>query len=953
MVGGSKVAKKYQHTRNKSTYLDGLICLRCFTLCSIIYVVSDSSGEFEKIKPTRWLRRLLLSMLVFVVVLGVIVWGVLPRIAERLIPRMITDAGLGQADLKVVKIGWNEALIENLVISDQGWKIKADGLSVSYDLTGLLDSRVEDVEIDGLIAELNLSTQQTEKPEGDSYALIHSLPDVFNHLNSVRARDATIVIVNGDRMHRVDKLDVDLSQSAAHNLLLSAEAKDYSFLTHIIHQGDKSDVSMSSTTDMPDRFVDLIETILTLKMPLIPEGIDIGRADFSGDFQVIRDSPSPLVVVAELERVVFNDDKTSIRAISRAVRMHLDMKFTGSGEVAFSGVADTLSLPASLIAGCELNLKTAGVPQWETSIVWNDDSVKLIGSVNQLDLTGEYNGRSVSLDTGNAKFSLDDNGLKVDGSLSNGHTLIPFVYEHSFKEQFDERWIMTGELGVGPIKHHEPLPLLDAMTDALDDVSVNGISYTKMDFSLGSHEPFRGALTTQISDAEIAVSEGKLTAVGVDGMMTLEIMPQPDAGSNTEEPSHYTLDFAAKKITVASIDALGYDLVHEAKKPIVITGKGNIGVDKATLKGEVKNLQLYGEKDGLEILLADTSVCYQVSEDQVHAHGKTFIGENEIPFSYWHDRETQGDKWNLKGWLKIDSADLKHPVDNGGMLVEVIKGKTIAGKVSMKMDFNTGNDVDFDGVLVASIAGGTLTMEDDGLALEGLSGDIRLSSLKEIRTEGFHRVTAKKIKAFDAEMTNLRLDYQLLANGDIVVQNVALSALGGIVKVDSVVMPGGDANYQLQLRMQGLDLAQIAKLFPDFDGSITGKIDGLLPLQNIDGEFRPVRGDMYLTPSSRAKLRYDVGNKFSAGMNPKTEEYKSMKMVEDSLKNLELKVLDIRLFDPMDENKAMVLKLRGQAPSVPGSPPIHLNINGFKPDDDTVNFFDLLLRHRDKLNFGL
>ena len=93
--------------------------------------------------------------------------------------------------------------------------------------------------------------------------------------------------------------------------------------------------------------------------------------------------------------------------------MHLDMKFTGSGEVAFSGVADTLSLPASLIAGCELNLKTAGVPQWETSIVWNDDSVKLIGSVNQLDLTGEYNGRSVSLDTGNAK--LDKSNIPLSG----------------------------------------------------------------------------------------------------------------------------------------------------------------------------------------------------------------------------------------------------------------------------------------------------------------------------------------------------------------------------------------------------------------------------------------------------------------------------------------------------------------------------------------------------------
>lgn len=62
---------------------------------------------------------------------------------------------------------------------------------------------------------------------------------------------------------------------------------------------------------------------------------------------------------------------------------------------------------------------------------------------------------------------------------------------------------------------------------------------------------------------------------------------------------------------------------------------------------------------------------------------------------------------------------------------------------------------------------------------------------------------------------------------------------------------------------------------------------------------------MDLTPISRAKLRYDAGTNFSTGIDPKTEEYRKMKMVEDSLRNLDLKVLSIRLFDPRDKDKAV------------------------------------------------
>ncbi len=915
--------------------------------------MTDSSGDSKNGKLARYLKRTGLFLVALVVILVLFGWAFLPHIAERVIRGMIADAGLSQSELKVVDIGWNEAVIENLSVSDDGWSVKADQLLVSYDPMDLFEGKVKDLEIIGLITKIDLSSKPTDESDSISLASIHTLPDNFIYLDSIRAKDASVVLVNGARQHMIEQIDVSLTQPAERNLILSGESGEYNVLVQLINERNKSYVHFISSVGMPGRFIELIETALGLDDPLMPEGLSFHGAGINGGFTIVKDNPSPLVLNAALNRVIFEGGDTPVKVLSNEVRMDLEAGFTGAGQVTFSGVADTLSLPLESSAGFDLNLTKKSAPKWNTIIAWGDDTVKVSGSMSQLELTGEYDNRPVKLDDLDAKFSLIDGKLEVGGSFSNGGTAIPFGYKHNLQEPSEDRWIMDGELGLGPVKHDKPLPILNAVTDVLENISINGSSFTKMTFSLGSHESFRGTMVTQISDAEIDVSEGKLKASGVNGTWVLHILPLPDDSLDAGDLSHYTMDFSAKELTVASKDALDYDLVHEAEKPVTITGKGNFGVDESILKGEVKNLQLYGEKDGNEILLADTTMSYQMKGDQVHANGKTSIGENVIPFSYWHDRKAQDDKWNLTGWVKIDAVDIKSPVDTGVMIVEAMEGKTIAGKVSMKMDFTIGSDEDFDGVLVASLADGTLTMEDDGPVLEGLSGDIRLSSLKEKKTDGFHRVSAKRIKAFDTEMTNLRLDYKILPNGDIPLRNVALSALGGVVWVDPFVMPGGDDNYQLKVRMKALDLAKLAKLFPDFDGSITGKIDGLLPLQNIDGEFRPVRGGMYLTPRSRAKLRYDVGNKFSAGINPKTEEYKKMKMVEDSLKNLELKVLSVRLFDPRDKDKAIVLKLQGQAPSVPGSPPIHLNINGFKPDDDTVNFFDLLLKHRDKLNFGL
>lgn len=925
-------------------------------------LMSEPSGENKKPKRFRRVKRVLLVTLGFAVIMLILGWIFLPRIAERVIRGMIADAGLSQSELKVVEVGWNSAVIEDVKVQDDAWSVIATRIHVSYNPSDLANGRIKDIEIEGLQAVVNMEPEdgaesELEKPasvsvEENPFAWLHELPMQMEKVESISAQDARLVLTRGGRKIE-QELTLDFSESSFGKLSASVQFPDYKLDLGLANSADVSEITVLASEVKPLPFLEVLEFLVDAGEPFLPEGFTLNDAELVANIKVEGSELMPLQVTGTLNHVAYDGGEKPITMKSNPVTMKLAMDFDTGGWINFAGAANELALPLDPSADFELGLKQGNRPRWSVRIAWSDDPTTMSGNISRLDLTGKYDGRPVSLDTMNAQFAMVDDRLSADGSFANGGTAIPFSYRQTLTEQSDARWKMDGKLGLGPVKHTQPLPLLAAVTDIFEDVRIEGSSDTAMEFSVGSHDPFRGKMTTKLSDSGIDVADGMLKASGVNGIWELHLLPLPDASPDTEDPSYYTLDFSAKKLEVASKDALDYDLVHEAEKPVTVTGKGKFGMEASTLTGEVKNLNLFGEKDGHEILLADTSARYRMVGDVVHADGKTSIGENEIPFTYWHDRKTKDDNWDLTGWFKIDSVDLKTPVENGVMLVDAMEGQTIAGKVSMKMDFTIGSEEDFDGVLIASLTDGTLTMEDDGPVLEGLRGDIRMSSLKEKKTDGFHRVTAKTIKAFDMEMSNLRLDYKMLPNGDIPLRNIAVSALGGVVWVDPFTLPGGDDNYQFKLRMKKLDLAKLAKLFPDFNGSVTGKIDGLLPIQNIGGEFMPVRGGMYLTPRSRGRLRYDAGNAFTAGLNRKSEKYKKMKMVEDSLRNLDLQVLSIRLFDPRDGDKALVMRLRGQAPSVPGSPPIILNVNGFKPDDDTVDFFDLLLKHRDKLNFGL
>jgi len=81
----------------------------------------DKELEEEKppVKPRRrWIKRAFLGLLALVIILGLLGWAFLPRIAEKVMGDMLAEADLERADFKIREIGWSSAVIESVAMSD-------------------------------------------------------------------------------------------------------------------------------------------------------------------------------------------------------------------------------------------------------------------------------------------------------------------------------------------------------------------------------------------------------------------------------------------------------------------------------------------------------------------------------------------------------------------------------------------------------------------------------------------------------------------------------------------------------------------------------------------------------------------------------------------------------------------------------------------------------------------
>lgn len=151
---------------------------------------------------------------------------------------------------------------------------------------------------------------------------------------------------------------------------------------------------------------------------------------------------------------------------------------------------------------------------------------------------------------------------------------------------------------------------------------------------------------------------------------------------------------------------------------------------------------------------------------------------------------------------------------------------------------------------------------------------------------------------------------------------------GGRVWSEPVVWEPVVGPVTLQFRLAEIDLAQVAALFPKFQGRIEGRVGGELPVVwHPEGRWTLEAGRLALQPGAPAELHYAAEGLLTANLPPDSPRYRQMRLVEQALRRLRLESLEVRVHAARPREGLLQLQLRGVSETPEAIVPVDFRLN--------------------------
>ncbi len=154
---------------------------------------------------------------------------------------------------------------------------------------------------------------------------------------------------------------------------------------------------------------------------------------------------------------------------------------------------------------------------------------------------------------------------------------------------------------------------------------------------------------------------------------------------------------------------------------------------------------------------------------------------------------------------------------------------------------------------------GQLSWSDGAGLLKGLEGKVQLASIRPPATKGRQRFQFASIKQGDFKTGSGRLAFSYPNGpeaGEQLELECAADALGGRVRIVSKGRVAPPRSLALRVYLERVALAQVAALFPQFDGEIEGMASGELALRLEDQRLVLEPGRLQLTPDTVGRFAY-------------------------------------------------------------------------------------------------
>jgi hypothetical protein len=213
-----------------------------------------------------------------------------------------------------------------------------------------------------------------------------------------------------------------------------------------------------------------------------------------------------------------------------------------------------------------------------------------------------------------------------------------------------------------------------------------------------------------------------------------------------------------------------------------------------------------------------------------------------------------------------------------------------------------------------------LDVVTDDVRFAGLTGTVNFIELLPLAMPPRQRIRGT-IASGDFGPWPMQLEFQLLDNGKIDIQDLDITMAGGVLRTRALIDPASMSTVDGSVQARSIDLEQLLELIGVDGLNGTGRITGTVPIQIRNGQVAVVNG--LLKAEGPGSLRY-TGTALQEQLSARNDTVGTVAQV---LSDFYYKKLDIELNKAADGKGVIVLHMDGANPKILDGHPFAFNIS--------------------------
>lgn len=334
-----------------------------------------------------------------------------------------------------------------------------------------------------------------------------------------------------------------------------------------------------------------------------------------------------------------------------------------------------------------------------------------------------------------------------------------------------------------------------------------------------------------------------------------------------------------------------------------------------------------------------TSISGDLSDVSLDSAAKLLFEGVEVSltsnqnFNYENESLSSNGKYQITG-IELGSSDIlsRH--------IQSLEGSVVSGKLSLNgiTEAENGN---WDASAKLQLTEGYFAFPSQELTVDGINVSIAVDSLTNLGTPPSQSISAKSINFGDLQANNFHTAFSLLSNEEISIESVSLETFDGHVYLEPFELALDDPNANLLVKFEEISIAPAIAMVDFFQGRVTGRLNGSLPISLENG--LPVLGEGFLEldPNHEATFSYNAEGFFTDVEGAESKQSLGDKaldrlglepnaLLEDALGNLDITRLRVDLFNQDMPLTPMKIQLAGIADTGRAKIPLNIttNVNG-------------------------